>query len=304
MAISFTKKDFQSKTKCSFWKHKSPRFKKVLETFEAYEKKPNGVTIRNLGQAVTAWYKRDPKEFANRDKTSKELCTRLIDELHLTVYKDNTLKYSTMELSCGKKNKDKRPEVKTKFVARSLEDYMQENLAKRSKGVAVILIDMQSLNSGLEVYEGLSVLQHQKSVLDCAKEYGFWVYEVRIVRDGIKHKPLTNGATNPVLSSSLPNENKLVKIDKPYFSTFEDTDFDEELSSRNITDAIVMGFDANTCVANTIFGKLKSFEYTANGKVDTPYIKGLLERKINVITSRTILASDDAALCKEYGFLI
>lgn len=304
MAISFTKKDFKSKTNCSIWKHKSPRFKKVLVTFEAYEKKPDGLTIRNFGQAITAWYKRDPKEFVTRDKKSKGLCAKLIDELHLTVYKDNTLKYSTMELSCGKINQEKRPEVKTKFVARSLEDYMQETLANRSKGVAVILIDMQSLNSGLKIYEGLSVIQHQKSVLECAKEYGFWVYEVRIVRDGIKHKPLTNGATNPILSSSLPQENKLVKIDKPYFSSFEDTSFDKELSSRNITDAIVMGYDANTCVANTIFGKPKSFEYTANGKIDSPYIKGLLERKINVITSRTILASDDAALCKEYGFLI
>jgi nicotinamidase-related amidase len=55
-----------------------------------------------------------------------------------------------------------------------------------------------------------------------------------------------------------------------------------DMQSNSISDVFVTGFDANMCVAATIFG---------SGHKGPEYVPGLLDHGFNVVTSRSVLAS-------------
>ena len=60
-----------------------------------------------------------------------------------------------------------------------------------------------------------------------------------------------------------------------------------DMRGNNISDVFVTGFDANMCVAATIFG---------TGIKGPGYTPGLLDHGFNVLTSRHVLASGGSAL--------
>ena len=66
-----------------------------------------------------------------------------------------------------------------------------------------------------------------------------------------------------------------------------------DLQANHITDVFVTGFDANLCVATSIFG---------NGHVGAMYQAGLLDYGFNVLTSRLLVGSGGRALETSAGW--
>jgi nicotinamidase-related amidase len=122
-------------------------------------------------------------------------------------------------------------------------------------------------------------------------------------------------------------------IPKPTHPAFAGTLFAEHLELDGIRRVVVMGYDANQCIKATVFGVPSETRNEAEGepkgseveavmkrnskltlegalklatpmkKVTTSYIPGLLDRKIEVITSRAVMASSCRALESEWGII-
>src|ERR1700722_8341004 len=122
-------------------------------------------------------------------------------------------------------------------------------------------------------------------------------------------------------------------IPKPTHPAFTGTLFAEHLKADAIKSVVVMGYDANQCIKATVFGvpsetreeaeRMPSGEEvdsvmkryptmtvqeaqrqaTPTKKVTSPYVAGLLDRNIKVITSRAVMASSYRALEPEWGVI-
>jgi hypothetical protein len=123
------------------------------------------------------------------------------------------------------------------------------------------------------------------------------------------------------------------RIPKPTHPAFAGTLFAEHLKRDGINAVIVMGYDANQCIKATVFGvpsetrneaerEPKGSEVeammklhpeltvqeaqkraTPTKKVTSRYIPGLLDREIDVVTSRAVMASSGRALESEWGII-
>ena len=206
---------------------------------------------------------------------------------------------------------DTRPGRRTNLEGSVVEEMARLVEEQGAQAVGVMVIDMQRVDVGTEQHvpgRG-TVAANQAAVLQAANGLGLTVFHIRIVRVGYAHGN-TNDPSIAEVVDNLPaaDSGRLVSIDKPYYNSFQGTALAEELAGRSggvqvrpaITTMIVMGFDANTCVKNTIFGTPAADEYTADGKVHRAYLNGLLDRDIQVITSRLVLASGASTLDGHY----
>jgi nicotinamidase-related amidase len=139
--------------------------------------------------------------------------------------------------------------------------------------------------------------------------------------------------TIPELSKYFRGGKGVRHIPKPSHPTFLGTLFAEHLEEDGIKSVVIMGFDANQCIKATVFGvpsetreeaerepKANEVEAvlrqnpkltleqaqkqaTPTKAVTTPYIPGLLDKGIKVITSRAVMASSYMALDDEWGKL-
>jgi hypothetical protein len=322
MPVTIKRAKFKADTAKSFPSYRSKRMDRVLSCFKAYEADTGN--LRNLGllrAAVENWIVTDPKEFANRDTLSNGLCKQLAVELDSRSHWDGSNRevISAHRLTCATAGRGgMRAIADSTWLCCSLEDVMLEiDKNGDSRNTGVIVIDMQakvghSLRDGETVYNGHSVIDNQASVLEAAVAYGMHVFEIRIAKhlnakdsdDGPVTRIFHNDPTLPQLAEVMFKVKRanFVSIAKPFYNSFQGTTLDEELNERRITQVIVMGFDANLCVRNTIFGTPAATEYTEKGKVDVPYLGGLLDRGIAVFTSRVVLASSNGArLEADYG---
>lgn len=298
--LTITAAQFRTATRDN-WRHfRSKRLDEVLRLLDAEATNPD--LGPDLIAAVRTWYQTDPNEFRRRNGISNGLCAQLMRELGLGQIDTLPLSDTAFEVVATAMNVNQQPDTATRFLGVSVDEYILHRLIFEVAHSAVILIDMQAASFGAERHGRTTVAEAQGEVLDIAREVGIDVFEIRIARHAPQYtEGLTNHPTLPTLAAKLPTDNTLVRIEKPYFSTFEDTQFAAELTARHIQVAVVMGYDANTCVWNTIFGKPASIKATPRGNVPTPYVPGLLERGIRVVTSRSILASHGAALDAKYG---
>jgi len=297
--LTITAQKFKDDTSRSFHT-RSAALKLVTTTLDGYSRDHR--TVPDVIDAVRDWFENHPREFAKRDQKSNGLCTALVNELGLFGLKSPTLRESAFEVEMVSANVDSRPTTAAKYLNCGIVDFMLDEFERMKSHAAVVLIDMQSTSFGQERYSGGSVGEQQAAVLDAANQLKLDIFEVRIVRKPSEFKyGATDHPTISSLASHFPTDERLVKLDKPYFSSFQGTGFALELKNRNILATVVMGYDANTCVANTIFGKMPETEATAKGPKAIPYIPGLLERGVRVITARGILASDRITLTAEYG---
>jgi nicotinamidase-related amidase len=124
-------------------------------------------------------------------------------------------------------------------------------------------------------------------------------------------------------------------IPKPTYPTFVGTLFAEHLQADGVRTVAVMGYDANVCVKATVFGSPLEEQVDIDGPAPTPdailavmkknpkltpreaqlkaaaktktvvrpYVQGLLDRNISVLTSRAVLASSGRLLEPEWSVL-
>ncbi|HEX7640074.1 MAG TPA: isochorismatase family protein [Burkholderiaceae bacterium] len=315
MPVTISRAKFKDDTARWFPRYRSARMDLVLSRFELYERDTaNKVNEGLLRKAVESWVVTDPKEFANRDKVSKGLCSQLADELGVKAQWDGSNRevISAHRLTCVTAGSGgSRAIADSAWLKCSLEDQMlQIHQDGEAGSTCVIVIDMQAkpghtLNDGKTAYNSASVIDNQVSVLEAAAAYGMHVVEIRIATelnsknsdDGPEVRVVHDDPTLPQLTDVMAtvDKSRFVSIAKPFYNSFQGTTLEAELRERGITQAIVMGFDANLCVRNTIFGTPATVKYTKEGAVPVAYLAGLLDRGIPVLTSRVVLASSGGA---------
>lgn len=292
---------------------------RVLARLKLVTQQPSGTHETLLRRAIEAWMVNDPKEFKNRDTISKGLCTQLARDVGASVRMDGSNRevISAHLLTLSRRGLGRvRAVAKSKWLKCSIEDHMHKiNEDDRANSTCVILIDMQVPTGPTAPaalcyetrYNSYTVIENQASVLEAGVAYGMHVFEIRIVRKfamtdtHVSGERSFNDPTLPALVEAMRPcaPEKKVEIDKPYFNSFQGTGLEDELRKRGIRLAIVMGYEANTCVRNTIFGTTEEPAYGPEGKYTMPYQPGLLDRGISVLTSRVVLAG--TPLVPEYG---
>ncbi len=206
--------------------------------------------------------------------------------------------------------------------------------------LAVMLIDMQtpgSVDSGVSVtgnrfFEGQGHIAHMAEVLEVARHLDLITYEI-VIDKAAAHNGGVRGTikTIPTLKRKLEQIRQCNFLPKPFYNSFQDTPLAEWLLRDGIKALVVMGYDANLCVKNTIFGTPQALE-TIGGRARTaseivdwrkatpnqqaytdrmipqieekqlcPYLPGLLDRGFKVLTSRAIAASGTSVLEDDYG---
>jgi|SRR5579863_4738136 len=318
MALTTTYSTFKDKTSRWFPRYRSQRMDRVLARYESCELHPGNMNEILLRRAVEAWIVNDPKEFNNRDKKSKGLCTTLANDVGAKAQWDGSNReiISAHLLTPSSHGAGAaRAVADSQWLKCSIEDHMQQLYDDgHADSTCVIVIDMQAKDgyavSGADIeYNSNSVVDNQVSVLEAAAQYGMHVFEVRIEKwinrkdeaDGPETRYFHKDPTLPeiIAAMRLSAADKFVSMTKPYYNSFQETELEDELRNRGIRLAIVMGFDANLCVRNTIFGTPAAIEMipptadNRSGRVDRPYLRGLLDRDISVLTSRVVLASSN-----------
>jgi len=139
--------------------------------------------------------------------------------------------------------------------------------------------------------------------------------------------------TISVLSDLYKPGARVRHIPKPSHPSFLGTLFGKHLKDDGVESVVVMGYDANQCIKATVFGvpattrdeaereptgaevqavlskepKLTLAQAQAKAtptkSVTVPYVPGLLDRDISVLTSRAVLASSYAPLDQEWAML-
>jgi hypothetical protein len=224
-------------------------------------------------------------------------------------------------------------------VSKRLDLRVEDELAKRAKredAIGVVLIEMQS---GGDVGQnrhcgGNTILEHQQAVLALVKEYNIVIYDIVIDAEGADEFGLAYKLKNlgsEKKAAILKRQRRLSYGDEAGVQTI--AVLRDYFKAGSIKSVVVMGYDANQCIKATVFGvpsetreeaerepTAKEIEAimernpgwtlqqaqkqaTPTKKVTTPYIPGLLDRNIKVITSRAVMASSYRALESEWGVI-
>jgi nicotinamidase-related amidase len=188
-------------------------------------------------------------------------------------------------------------------------DEMRE-LSRKKARIGVLIIDVQTLDprgalvessrvdQGLHVkYDSHSVLQNQADVVGLARELKIPIFNVNASPSiDIVYKTVSE------LTSQFPENNKDVHdFTKRNNNALGEPAFLEMLLKHLGADAagnrylVVMGFNANQCVQETVFGNDGRADYSSNPGSGSqlvkgfPKTKGLLEHGFTVVTARTKL---------------
>ena len=277
--------------------HNSSQLKATLKALDAYHKSKSTFSQGNLQGALVVWREQAPNEFKNRDFVSGGLCKKLAIELGLGEFRDNTIP-SVRMLGDSRPHATTRHVPKTEISSLNIVDRMVDvdRTLEASPGkLGLVLIDLQSERQHIglqEKWDGVTTVYTniiatlEKAVLLGLPIIEFWVGVDKVVP-----------GTLPEIRRILTQSKSLTSSHKPAFSCFDGTKLAGWLTDHNLTDVVVLGYDANTCVASTIFGTNSMM--TAAG---VKYQPGILDYGINVLSSRGILASGNAPLQAREGW--
>jgi len=207
----------------------------------------------------------------------------------------------------------RNPPTRIEVSKKSIMDWM--SILNRRRELAVILIDVQSTERGVKKkWDGSTkVLNHMIKVLKKANELALPVFEFWMGqnRNGYNISNLRTQGTGTILdlrkTLHKPNRrNEVYTLRKPSHNIFDGDVFMKKITGvgadgREENEGelfdnlllnyptpfdifVVMGFSANHCVGASIFG---GFDANRN------YKEGLLDRGYNILTSRSLLASED-----------
>lgn len=264
-----------------------------------------------LMTAIVTWRTKQPNEFAKRDRISGGLCTKLAIEAGVGELRDNTIKSVRL---IGKRQDHPTARQIPTAVCNTVTVPDDMEALSREGTLGVILIDVQADGgTGIRVrWDGTTtVLENMCAVLDKANTLNVPIMEYWMAQnDG---PALTIGD----LSRKLRDRPNVTTERKPTHNAFDETGLADWLTRTGITWAVVMGYNANQCVGATVFGALSRGGYEGGrrvvdkvtgaatyegGKFVQNYIPGLLDRGVNVLTSRGILASGDSPLSASEGW--
>jgi hypothetical protein len=192
-------------------------------------------------------------------------------------------------------NKPKERKVcRVEVTAHTVPAYMKI-LKERGERVGIVLIDAFGAGDSIQKHgfnrrygnQESTVLDNVKDVLRTAREHNMPLFEVTMQKADT-WKELKDLFPTKVLSIDKPKQ-PLFAGDERYVQSALNKFREEELSN-----IVVMGWDANQCVAAAIFGV-----YTHTGE----FVPGLLDFGLNVVTARNLLgANEDNQLESKWGW--
>lgn len=280
----------------------------VRSALDEYERKRDENARKMLAMAVRAWHAEQPHEFSNRNTLSKGVAQRLYDEVVLPELGhpiDAIVMHGVDNPLADRRSTPRVTATDTSIVG------LMDKLLTKHKRVGIIVIDIygKSLKDvGLDSRYGgdTTVEANIQAMLDYVgpAERTYRV-EIPVINFTMKLEQTMQG-----IASHLPASTE--HLVKPSNNIFESTKVDELLAGKGVTHWIVTGFDANFCVAASIFGtpgsKVVRLEKRRNqyGIMDDypvhDWCRGLLDRGYSVVTSRRILCSTGAELKSQDGW--
>jgi hypothetical protein len=245
---------------------------------------------------INAWYIwSSTKEFRKTDTRTNGLLTALAVEIGAIPNVDRESNTTAFVLT-GKLrvNPVRRRAAQVQVTDQTVPAYL-DSLAQGGGHYAVVVIDAfgggdsQQANGFNRRYgnQASTVLENIEAVLDTAKEHGAAIINVTMGAEK------TWKCLSDRFSSTVIN---VVKPAQPLFKgsgTYTE-DTRQQLADTGATTFVVVGWDANQCVAAAIFGVEPA---------NQPYVPGLLDFGWTVVTSRNLLGANlDNALESRWGW--
>ena len=252
-----------------------------------------GVRQQLIG-AVYTWKQRHPNEFARRDRVSGGLAIKLCVECGLDDYRPAPSQ-SVLIHGAARALPTQRLAPRVTLLDRELAAEMTR-LAKSGSRPALVIIDLYGDDfeaQGMNIMHGTdsTVAEHIVRLIDATRfnDHGrpahipTYVCSKNTIRAGAELNGVFDTAlwTAPTMISASRN------------SVLTDTPLRADLVRLGITHVFVTGFDANMCVAASIFG---------TGTVGAGYEPGFVDYGLDVVTSRFVLASGDRPLRAQDGW--
>ncbi len=324
--ITVTKKMLTDKTNLGAFTSRSKEFKLVVSNLEKYEKDTtNQNKLFLLKCSLIAWQDKKKGEFKKRDDKSEGLVRRLcveagIDDLRpppahtikligdcrVSVKTESTL-YNPDKSHPNEGITGGKAAPKVQRLDKNISFVLQEmQLDEEPSKPAVIIVDLYGgdlKSQGLEkVCDGKKIAEHIDDLLSATEG-------VPVIVCAKGRTLQTGGPLGGTYTSGHSKEDAIQerfrskiagKIEHFAFSrtncVLVESGILEVLTKNRITDVFVVGFDANMCVAATIFGS----EFgTDKGR---KYYPGLLDFGFNVISSRFVVGSGNSPLKGSEGW--
>lgn len=294
--------------------YQTKSMKDALDALELYEQTPNATNLSGLQVAMGNWREKNPKEFANRDKKSGGLATQLLIELGSSDLRNTTTNAFVMRAGGTRVNPTTRRLPTVEKLSMSLGEYAATAQASET---GVVIVDVQGAKLD-HCWDGeTTVLENMISVLNSAVSAGLPIVEIW---SGDTHfeKSKTIEPIQDILTKARLKSIDLKTVRKVSNNAWErdvaiSSDAEAHLSGimtgTGCSEFIVMGYNANQCVAAFLFGNLGSpkpgkekSQYGGFKMVQGDYIPGALDRGFDIVTSRAVLASDGHKLSTVEGW--
>jgi nicotinamidase-related amidase len=245
----------------------------------------------NLNFAVYTWKQQKPTEFEKYDKVGGGVVRKLAVQTGLDDYRPAP---SASVLLHGARRVD--PTERAEPVVTPLSSDLASLLAEYAAGgrkVAVLVIDLYGADfdaQGMNArYDGTpaTVKDHIQHLLaNTRADLGGGCFEHLPVYICCKTTTAKGGELVGDFKNAITSCYRELIVSATN-SVLAGTRLLADMRGNNISDVFVTGFDANMCVAATIFG---------TGIKGPGYTPGLLDHGFNVLTSRHVLASGGGAL--------
>jgi nicotinamidase-related amidase len=272
----------------------SKRMDDVVAALRAYKIK--GGSRDTLKSALYHWRTEKRTEFDNRDRISGGLVTKLCVEAGFDEWR-NPPSPAVKLHGVLRLNPQTMVAAQVSLLPHSVAHELAQAVADGTRVPAVIIIDLygndlaaQGLNNSYG--SGKPVLGHITDLLSETEKVPTYICCKNTTQSGqecTKHIRDAIAASHPKTIASTTN------------SVLDGSDLAVQLKLKRVTDAFVVGFDANICVAATIFGFQKIVK-GENGLPKQSYGRGLLDLGINVITSRFVVGSGSKDLETGHGW--
>lgn len=272
----------------------SARMNAVHRALTDYHLDPSPGNRQTLTGAVYTWKTTDPNEFENRDRISGGVVRKLAVQCGLDDYRPPASP-AVKFIGVQRVNPDRRREPQVVPLSDSVITVLKANAATS----AVLVIDLygndfhaQGLNQRYGS-DNATVSQHIQDLLgatafdDRGKKVTVPVFVC------CKNTTPLDQAIVGTFKNAIANPVRGEPVVSGTNSVLSGTGLADTLRKAGVQNVFVTGFDANMCVAVTIFG---------SGAVGKGYIPGLLDDGFDVITSRFIVASGDIPLRTQDGW--
>lgn len=270
----------------------SDKMKAASRTMLAFETaKLAGAHVgRNNGEEILmigAWYVwSTTKEFRSVDTKTNGICKQLAVEMGAVPDVDRESRTTAFILYGEHRHAPtaKKP-PRFRVTDMTVPAYMAK-MSKESVPGGVMLIDAFGGGTSPQVHgfnrhygnQESMVMDNIKDVLETAKVLALPVFNVTMGSE-VTWKELTDRYSKTVIDIVKPKQ-PLFLGEKPYLDATL-----KAIRDCNVTYLVVMGWDANQCVAAAIFGV---------EQLGKPYAPGLVDFGWDVVTSRNLLAANTA----------